>query len=222
MAYSRARRLAQLLGSDGTVVSGKIPADAIDGTKIADNAIDSEHYTDGSLDLAHITGGLIQLSSESFSNDDTSLMTSAAIEDKILSYSYSTTTGDITSVVAGTGLSGGGTSGDVTLNIGQAVGTSDNVSFGTITGSTSVKTPLIEYTDGDDALTIADGGHLTTGGNLIVTGNLQVDGTTTTVNSTTLTVDDKNIELGSVATPSDTTADGGGITLKGASDKTIL
>ena len=37
-----------------------------------------------------------------------------------------------------------------------------------------------------------------------------------------LTVDDKNIELGTVAVPSDATADGGGITLKGATDKTIL
>ena len=51
--------------------------------------------------------------------------------------------------------------------------------------------------------------------------DLVVNGTTSTINSTTLTVDDKNIELGSVASPSDTTADGGGITLKGASDKTI-
>lgn len=57
---------------------------------------------------------------------------------------------------------------------------------------------------------------------LVITGNLTVNGTTTTLNSTTLTVDDKNIELGSVASPSDTTADGGGITLKGASDKTIV
>ena len=57
---------------------------------------------------------------------------------------------------------------------------------------------------------------------LTVSGDLTVGGTTTTINSTTLSVDDKNIELGSVATPSDTTADGGGITLKGASDKTIL
>ena len=32
MAYSKARRLSQLLGSDGTVPAGKIPADAIDGT----------------------------------------------------------------------------------------------------------------------------------------------------------------------------------------------
>ena len=55
--------------------------------------------------------------------------------------------------------------------------------------------------------------------NLIVDGDLTVNGTTTTVNSTTLTVDDKNIELGSVDTPTNTTADGGGITLKGATDK---
>ena len=57
--------------------------------------------------------------------------------------------------------------------------------------------------------------------NLTLSGNLIVNGTTTTINSTTLSVDDKNIELGSVSSPSDATADGGGITLKGASDKTF-
>ena len=51
--------------------------------------------------------------------------------------------------------------------------------------------------------------------------DLTVNGTTTTVNSATLTVDDKNIELGKVGTPTDTTADGGGITLKGSTDKTF-
>jgi hypothetical protein len=55
----------------------------------------------------------------------------------------------------------------------------------------------------------------------VLSGDLTVNGTTTTINSTTLTVDDKNIELGSVATPSDATADGGGITLKGTTDKTL-
>jgi hypothetical protein len=57
--------------------------------------------------------------------------------------------------------------------------------------------------------------------NITLSGDLTVNGTTTTINSTTLTVDDKNIELGSVATPSDVTADNGGITLKGATDKTF-
>ena len=56
---------------------------------------------------------------------------------------------------------------------------------------------------------------------LTITGNLTINGTTTTINSTTISVDDKNIELGSVTSPTDTTADGGGITLKGTTDKTI-
>ena len=82
------------------------------------------------------------------------------------------------------------------------------------------------------SLTVSGGGTLTTTGSvstgaltadsLVVTNNLTVNGTTTTVNSTTLTVDDKNIELGSVASPSNVTANGGGITLKSASDRTIL
>ena len=54
-----------------------------------------------------------------------------------------------------------------------------------------------------------------------INGDLTVNGTTTTVNSTTVSVDDKNIELGSVGTPTNATADGGGITLKGATDKTF-
>ena len=65
------------------------------------------------------------------------------------------------------------------------------------------------------------GGNKTFSNNVIVSGNLTVDGTTTTINSTTVAVDDKNIELGTVASPTDATADGGGITLKGATDKTI-
>ena len=55
-----------------------------------------------------------------------------------------------------------------------------------------------------------------------ISGNLAVSGTTTTINSTTVTVDDKNIELGSNASPTDVTANGGGITLKGSTDKTII
>ena len=81
-----------------------------------------------------------------------------------------------------------------TLNIGQAATT---VSIGATTGTTTVRNDLA------------------------ITGNLTVNGTTTTINATTITVDDKNIELGSVDSPTDTTADGGGITLKGATDKSI-
>jgi hypothetical protein len=57
--------------------------------------------------------------------------------------------------------------------------------------------------------------------NLTISGNLTVNGTTTNINSTNLVVEDKNVILGDVTTPTDTTADGGGITLKGATDKTL-
>ena len=61
--------------------------------------------------------------------------------------------------------------------------------------------------------------------NLTVTGDLTVNGTTTTVNSTTLTFDDKNIELAhspSGSEGNDSAVDGGGITLKSSdSDKTF-
>ncbi len=62
-------------------------------------------------------------------------------------------------------------------------------------------------------------GNTTFSNNLIVSGDLTVSGTTTTVNSTTVDVADKNITLGNVSTPTDSTADGGGISLKGATDK---
>ena len=58
------------------------------------------------------------------------------------------------------------------------------------------------------------------GTSLTLSGDLTINGTTTTINSTTLTVDDKNIVLADGNT-SDASADGGGITLSGATEKTF-
>ena len=80
----------------------------------------------------------------------------------------------------------------------------------------------LSFGDGLNKFTVAFAtGTVYSAGDLTVTGNLQVDGTTTTINSTTLQVDDKNIELGTVASPTDITANGGGITLKGDTDHTM-
>ena len=73
------------------------------------------------------------------------------------------------------------TSGTGAIAIGQAVGTTDSVTFG----------------------------------GLYVSGNLMVNGTTTTINSSTLTVDDKNIVLADGAANANA-ADSGGITVAGA------
>jgi hypothetical protein len=58
-------------------------------------------------------------------------------------------------------------------------------------------------------------------GNVEIYSNLYVYGTFTSISSTLLQVADKNIELGIVANPSDLTADGGGLTLYGSSNKTF-
>ena len=118
---------------------------------------------------------------------------------------------------------------EVTL---ASIGNKAPLASPTFTGTVTIPTP----SSGDDSTKAASTAFVVagfapkaspaltgtaTGVNLTLSGNLTVNGTTTTINSTTLTVDDKNIELGTVDTPSDTTADGGGITLKGATDKTI-
>ena len=111
---------------------------------------------------------------------------------------------------------------------------------GTMTGqilgddSTSAAAPGYAF-DGDpntgllrtgaDELALVTGGNarltIDSAGAVVIPGDLTVQGTTTTIDSTTLVVKDKNIEMGAVTTPTDVTADGGGITLKGTTDKTI-
>lgn len=86
-------------------------------------------------------------------------------------------------------------------------------SLPTLTGTEN----QITYTSG----TIALATNVTTPGNLTVTGDLTVQGNTTTLNTATLVVEDKNIVLANVASPTDVTADGAGITVLGATDKTL-
>lgn len=61
------------------------------------------------------------------------------------------------------------------------------------------------------------------GGSLTIQGNLTVEGDTVTVNTSVLTVEDKNIVLGNIpGGNSDALADGGGFILKGDSDHEFL
>jgi hypothetical protein len=93
----------------------------------------------------------------------------------------------------------------------------------TVTDPTADRTITLPNVDGT-VITTGNLSSITSVGtlsSLTITGDLTVNGTTTTINSTTVTVDDKNLELGSTATPSDAGADGGGITLKGTTDKTF-
>lgn len=58
-------------------------------------------------------------------------------------------------------------------------------------------------------------------GNVIIEGDLLVKGATTTINTSNLSIEDKLIDLATVDSPTDITADGGGINVKGATDKSL-
>ncbi|NBW22185.1 MAG: hypothetical protein EBR82_80965, partial [Caulobacteraceae bacterium] len=93
-----------------------------------------------------------------------------------------------------------------TFQVGSTTVTSSAAELNLVDGSianTVVNSKAVIYGSAGQiaATTLTTSGNATVGGNLTVTGNLTVNGTVTTVNSTTVTVDDKNIELGSVYSP---------------------
>lgn len=122
---------------------------------------------------------------------------------------YMTLDGGPTITTAGTFGIGFKTQTAGTVFAGPATGASSAVGFRTLV---STDIPALAYLP-------STGG--TVSGALVVTGDLTISGTTTTVSSSTLTVADKNIELakGSVT---EAGATGGGITLHGLTDHTIL
>jgi hypothetical protein len=135
-----------------------------------------------------------------------------------------------------TGNLTGNVTGDISGNAGTVTngvytnGSYSNPSWLTALGwskITSTPTTLAGYgiTDALSSSTAASTYLPLTGGtissDLTVAGNLTVNGSTTTISSTTLSVTDKNIEIAKVTTPTNITADGAGITVKGATDKTF-
>ena len=70
----------------------------------------------------------------------------------------------------------------------------------------------IQYNPSSDILTV---------GEVVISGNLTVSGTQTIFDTTVIQAQDKNITLGVTTSPTDAGADGGGLTLKGTTDKTF-
>lgn len=111
---------------------------------------------------------------------------------------------DTLTIAGGTGVTSAFNSANntFTLSIGQAVGTTDNVTFNNVTVNGSLSS---------DDITAA---NISVAGNATITGNLTVQGTTTTINSTALAVSDVNITLAKDATTA-AAANGAGLTVTG-------
>jgi hypothetical protein len=99
----------------------------------------------------------------------------------------------------------------VTPVLGAASATSIEVSgsinVGTALSAPTIKAATIQHSNGTQAATIDTSGNITASQNLTISGNLFVNGSTTQVNATSMSIEDRTIELGVVdgGSPSTTT-----------------
>ena len=78
------------------------------------------------------------------------------------------------------------------------IGLPDTVIVGTAVSTPTLKVATIEHNNGSTAATVDSSGNITASQNLTVSGNLFVNGSTTQVNTSSMTVEDRTIELGQV------------------------
>ena len=110
---------------------------------------------------------------------------------------------DTLTFAGGTGITTTVTDNQVSFAIGQAVGTTDNVTFNNVTVNGTLSSDDITATS------------ISVAGNATITGNLTVQGTTTTVNSTAVSITDINLTLAKDAANA-AAAEGAGLTVAGA------
>jgi hypothetical protein len=213
MAFTLNRRLAQLVDSNGQLNTGKIPNDYITGDHIADNVITSAMlHTSFTVSTSNLTAIDTDDVSEGtsnlyFTNARADARIAAATTDDLTEGStnlYFTNARIDSHLSGGTGV----TYSSGAISIGQDVGTTATPTFGNITTT--------GYIAGPATFTIDPAAVGDNTGTVVIAGNLQVDGTTTTINSTTVNVDDLNIQLATGAANA-AAADGAGITVDGAS-----
>lgn len=175
--------------------------------------------------LAGTSGFLIKTAADTWALDTTTYLTSSTGVTTVNGASgaitnVAKTTDKLSVFAATTSAELAGVISDETGSGVLVFGTSPAITTSLTTGSSSFD--LINTT----ATTVNFAGAATTlnignaSGTVTIAGNLTVEGTTTTINSTVVTVDDITFVLGDVASPTDSTANGGGLTLKGATDKT--
>lgn len=205
---------------------------AVGGAQIANGSLENSSLTLNSNSVS--LGGSLTLDSDDVGEGSTNLYYSDARSRAALSGSggvvYNSSTGAFTlgsvpnSALSNSSITINGVAtplGGSTTTTSVTGGLGTTVTLQGTAGEVAVATSGTTFTFGlpDDVNVTND---LAVGGDAVITGDLTVNGALVSLSTTEVKVEDKNILLGDTSSPSDTTADGGGITLKGASDYSIV